>query len=338
MNLAACLHTFFDQYLPKTKGVSFNTIQAYRQTFSLFLPFAAQTLGRDLKTLELEQITIQLILDFLDYLESGRKNSSRTRGNRLAAFKSLARMIRFLYPEYQDLADRVLSIPQKRFSKKLIGFLIHEEVMQVLASINLKKSQGFRDYTIIHLLYDSGARAEETACLLLNYFDASRRTLAILGKGNRYRQIELWPKTVQLLSIYIRQYRLKPKPMHQEILFVNQRRQAFTRHGIYRLCQKYLLLTLGKDRLKDINPAHCFRHSCAINMLKAGLSLTDIKNHLGHENLQSTMEYLKLSLSQKRELQKKFIEYTKNQTKDEKLDELLDWKNEQETLNWLDSL
>lgn len=50
------------------------------------------------------------------------------------------------------------------------------------------------------------------------------------------------------------------------------------------------------------------------------------------------MIYLKMDLSRKRELQKKFLAYTQNLTQDDKLDELLDWENEQETLNWLDSL
>lgn len=338
MNLRACLHTFFDQYLPRTKGVSSNTIQAYRQTFGFFLPFAAKHLGRDIKSLEIEHLSTQLILDFLDHLETDRNNSARTRGQRLAVFKSLARMIRFLYPEHKQLVERILSIPQKRFSKKLAAFLTHEQVTQVLDSIELKKSGAFRDYTIIHLLYDSGARANEAASLLLDYFDPHKKTLAILGKGNRYRQIELWPKTVQLMTLYIQKYRLKPKPMHQNILFLNQRRQGFTRNGIYRLCQKYLKPVLEKNKLQGLNPVHCFRHSCAINMLGSGFSLTDIKNHLGHENLQSTMVYLKLSLSRKRELQQKFIEYTQNQTHDPKLDELLDWEKEQETLDWLDSL
>lgn len=338
MNLTSCLHTFFDQYLPKTKGVSKNTIQAYRQTFGLFVPFAAMSLQREAKSLQIEHLTTQLILDFLDHLEVGRNNCARTRGHRLAAFKSLARMIRFLYPEHKDLTERILSIPQKRFIKKFVGFLTHEEVMMVLDAVDLKKSGGFRDYTIIHLLYDSGARAGEAASLRLEYFDSSQKTLAILGKGNRYRQIELWPKTTQLLSMYVQKYRLKPKPMHQDVLFLNQRRQGFTRHGIHRLCQKYLLLALGEDKLKNLNPVHCFRHSCAIRMLGAGYSLTDIKNHLGHENLQSTMVYLKMDLSRKRELQKKFIAYTQNLTQDDKLDDLLDWEREQETLNWLDSL
>ena len=338
MNLSSCLHTFFDQYLPKTKGMSKNTIQAYRQAFGLFVPFAASSLQKEAKSLELEHLTTQLILDFLDHLEAGRKNCARTRGHRLAAFKSLARMIRFLYPEHHSLAERVISIPQKRFVKNFARFLTYEELMQVLDAVNVKKSGGFRDYAIIHLLYDSGARAQEVASLRLEYFDPSQKTLAILGKGSRYRQIKLWPKTTQLLSMYIQKYRLKPKPMHQDVLFLNQRRQGFTRHGIYRLCQKYLLLALGEDKLKGLNPVHCFRHSCAIYMLGTGHSLTDIKNHLGHENLQSTMIYLKMDLSRKRELQKNFIVYTQNLTQDEKLDELLDWENEQETLNWLDTL
>lgn len=338
MTLSSCLHTFFDQYLPKTKGVSPNTIQAYRHTFSLFLPFATDYLSKDTQSLKIDDLSTSLILDFLDHLEQGRNNCARTRGHRLAVFKSLAKMIRFLYPEHKELADRILSIPQKRFQKKLLVFLSHEEVIRILNSIDLKRNGAFLEYTIIHLLYDSGARAQEVASLLLKYFDPQKKTLAILGKGNRYRQIELWPKTVQLISIYIQKYRPKPKPMHQDFLFLNQRRQGFTRHGIYRLCHKHLEYTLGADKAKGLNPVHCFRHSCAINMLASGSSLTEIKNHLGHENLQSTMVYLKLNLTRKRELQKDFNDYTQNLTKDEKLDQLLDWENEQETLHWLDSL
>ncbi|EFI32790.1 hypothetical protein Dthio_PD0088 [Desulfonatronospira thiodismutans ASO3-1] len=64
MNLGSCLHTFFDQYLPRTKGVSSNTILAYRHTFSLFLPFASKTLGRDINSLEIEwELRDRLILD-----------------------------------------------------------------------------------------------------------------------------------------------------------------------------------------------------------------------------------------------------------------------------------
>ena len=338
MRIDQCLHAFFDNYLPNIKGVSRNTIKAYRDTFSLFLPYAAKRLKREIVDINIEHVSVQIILDFLDYLEMDRKNSARTRGHRLAVFKSLAKMIRFLYPEHIELAERILSIPQKRFQKTLVGFLTHEEVMKILGSIDIKRAEGFRDYTILHLLYDSGARAAEIASLRLDYFDPSNNALSVIGKGNRYRRIELWPKTVQLLSMYIKKYRPVPKPLYQQSLFINQRRQGFTRHGINHLCKKHIAGTIAENKRSGLNPVHCFRHSCAINMLASGYSITDIKNHLGHENLQSTMIYLQLDISKKQNLQKKFIEYTQNQTKDSKIEQLETWENEQETLTWLDSL
>ncbi|OEU84655.1 MAG: hypothetical protein BA865_14410 [Desulfobacterales bacterium S5133MH4] len=74
-------------------------------------------------------------------------------------------------------------------------------------------------------------------------------------------------------------------------------------------------------------------------MLCSGASVTDIKNHLGHENVDSTMVYLHLDLSRRREVQKKFINYSQSTlAHDPKIEELIDWENKEETLAWLDSL
>ncbi len=76
-----------------------------------------------------------------------------------------------------------------------------------------------------------------------------------------------------------------------------------------------------------------------MNLLASGASLTDIKNRLGHENIQSTMRYLQLNLTRKREVQQRFIEYTQALLPDNpKIEELLDWQNKKEILAWLDSL
>ncbi len=76
-----------------------------------------------------------------------------------------------------------------------------------------------------------------------------------------------------------------------------------------------------------------------MTMLAAGDSLTDIKNRLGHENIQSTMIYLRLNLTRKREVQKRFIDYTQTLLPDDqKIEELIDWQNKKEVLTWLDSL
>jgi len=339
MKLSTCIYQFFDQYLPRIKGSSKQTIKAYRDAFTLFLPFAAQYLSIKIGSVRVEHLTPNLILAFLDHLESERSNVARTRNHRLAVIKSLAKMIRFMYPEKRDLADCIMNIPQKRTQKKLIGFLYPDEILKVFESVDLKRKNGFRDYTLLYLLDDSGARASEITTLNLDYFDPKKRTLAILGKGNRYRQIELEPKTVQLIKLYIAKYRVNPKPLYQHRLFINQRGKELTRHGIYRVCKKHLVKALSPKCLKDINPVHSIRHSCATRMLISGKSLSDIKNRLGHEDIQSTTIYTHMDLSLKRMVQKKFIEYTQsNLSHDPKIEELIDWENKKDILEWLDSL
>jgi len=339
MKLSTCIHQFFGQYLPHIKGVSTHTIKAYRDTFKIFLPFAAKYHGIKIDSLNLEHLSSELILAFLDELERERKNLPKTRNDRLASLKSFAKMIRFMYPEKRQIAEKIGNIPQKRTQKPLIGFLYQEEILKVFESVDLKRKDGLRDYALLHLLYDSGARASEVATLNLDYFNPQQKTLAILGKWNRYRLIELEPKPVQLLQLYITKYRTTPRPLYQHRLFINQRGEELTRHGIYRICKKYLSMALPAKRLKLINPVHSFRHSCAVNMLYRGDSLSEIRNHLGHEDIQSTSIYLHLDLNRKREIQKKFIEYMQSVlTRDPKIEELLDWENKEDIITWLDSL
>jgi len=339
MNLSTLIHQFFDQYLPRIKGSSRQTIRTYRDAYTLLLPFAAKYHDVKIRSLKIGHLSNDLILDFLDYLEKERLNKATTRNQRLAAIKSMAKMIRFMHPERSALAERILSIPQKRSQKQLIGFLYPNEVLNVFEAVELKTYYGFRDYTILNLLYDSGARASEIASLTTDFFDPENNTLAILGKGNQYRQIELFLKTVQLMKAYLKRYRKKPNPLYQRYLFVNQRGTSFTRHGINRICKKYLRYALSPKRLRDINPAHSFRHSCAVRMLLAGKPISEIKNRLGHENIQSTMTYLHMELTHKRDVQKKFIEYSAKIIKqDPKIEDLIDWENKQDTLAWLDTL
>jgi len=339
MKLSPAIHQFFDHYLPHIKGVSEHTLKAYRDAFKLFLIFAAGYYGIKIKSLRLEQITSELILAFLDDLQSQRRNKARTRNQRLASLKSFAKMIRVLYPEHREVAETIFSIPQKRTQKTLVGFLYPEEILNIFHAVNLKRKEGSRDYALLHLLFDSGARASEVATLNLDYFNPEQKTLAILGKGNRFRLIELEPKTTHLLQLYINRFRPSPKPPYQQRLFVNQRGEELTRFGIYRLCRKYLAMALSSKRLKSINPVHSFRHSCAVNMLATGKSAADVKNRLGHDNLQSTMTYLHLDLNLKRQIQKRYINYMQSViTLDPKVEELLQWESDKDMIAWLDSL
>jgi len=339
MKLSTVVYQFLGTYLPHIKGLSNATIKTYRDAFTLFLPFAANYCSIKINALTLDHLSPELILAFLQHLEQKRKNTAKTRNHRLAVIKSLAKMIRLMYPEQRHVAENLLRIPKKRMQKKLIGFLYPDEITKVLNAVDLKKSQGLRDYCILQLLYDAGLRASELATLNLDYFDPPKKTLAILGKGNRYRQIELLPITCQLLKIYIAQYRINPKPLYQQRLFINQRKQEFTRHGIYRICRKYLSMALSQKRLKQLNAVHSFRHGCAMSMLARGHSITDIRNQLGHDNVESSMVYLKLDMARKKHIQQQFIQYTQALlSHDQNIDKLIDWKNKKDIMHWLDSL
>ena len=339
MKLSTCIIQFFDQYLPHIKGSSQHTIKSYRDAFALLLPFAAQYLSVKIDSLQLDHLSADLVLAFLNHLEADRHNTARTRNHRLAVIKSLAKMIRFMYPEKRKIAERIIHIPQKRAQKQLIGFLYPDEIFKVFQAVSLTKKDGFRDYTLLHLLYDSGARASEAATLNLDYFNPQQHSLAIRGKGNRFRLITLEQKTTQLVKHYIQKYRKTPKPLYQQRLFINQRGEELTRHGIYRICKKYLTKALSPKRLKNINPAHSFRHSCAVSLLISGEPISNIKNRLGHEDIQSTMTYLQMDLTHRKHVQKKFIEYMQSKLSDDpKIDELIDWENKKEILQWLDSL
>ncbi len=339
MKLSTCIHRFFDQYLTHIKGVSPHTVKAYRDAFKLLMPFAAKYHGIKIESLRLEHVSSDLILSFLNQLEKERKNQAGTRNNRLAAIKSFAKMIRFVYPQQKELAGTILNIPQKRSLKPLVGFLYNEEILKVFGSVDIKSKEGFRDYALLHLLYDSGARASEIADLHLDYFNPEQKTMAILGKGKRFRLVKLEPRTAQLLQLYIKQYRIAPKPSYQHRLFINQRGEGLTRHGIYRICKKYLSMVLPAKRLKTISPVHSFRHSRAMDLLYQGEAITDIKNHLGHDNVQSTTLYLQLDLNHRRRIQKQFVEYMRSDlTIDHKINELLAGENMQDLMAWLDSL
>ena len=127
--------------------------------------------------------------------------------------------------------------------------------------------------------------------------------------------------------------------MYRHWLFINKHGRSLTRHGIYRLCRKYLRLALPLKRLKVLNPVHSFRHSCAVNMLAAGCSLSDIKNHLGHEDIQSTTVYLQLDLSRRKSIQKKFTRHVASVlSRNTQIEELIDEKEKDEIMKWLDSL
>ena len=113
-NLAYHIKRYIQIYLPNIKGLSQNTIYSYRDNLTIFLRYCESAKNIKIEKMSLEQITPELITDFLDYLESTMKYSASSRNQRLAALRTFFRYLMHDDVTYISLTQDVLSIPMKK--------------------------------------------------------------------------------------------------------------------------------------------------------------------------------------------------------------------------------
>lgn len=332
------LRYFFREYLSSQKGLSPNTIASYKETFKIFTPWIIKKTS--INNPKIDDVSLLLLFEFLKHLEEDRGNCVHTRNARLAALKTFFRMCYFLLPDTKKIFDGVQFIQAKRTTRPLIDYFEHDEVVQILESIKKETPSGFRDFTILNLLYDTGMRASEIANLQLPNYQNENGTLEIIGKGNKWRQITVWARTRKLINKYINDVRNIPRPLYKDFMFINQKREALTRSGIYKLCQKYLCKVPDlKKRFTNSkrSPVHSWRHTAAVYMIRQGCSLLEVKVRLGHSSLESTLKYLNLDLTVKRERMKEFVCFI-NQSIGEECLAPIDWNSDKEVLEYLKNL
>jgi integrase/recombinase XerD len=184
--LARTLGGFFTDYLPRQRAMSPNTLHNYRDSLKLFLLFVAGK-KRDPSTLTVEQLTPERILAFLQHLESDRKNKPCTRNIRLSAIHSFFRYLGGQQPQYLELAQRVLSVPFKRTDSREIQHLEFTEIQAVLKAINLTTPDGRRDFVLLSLLFNTGARVSEIVGLqAADLRLAPPASVVLRGKGRKH--------------------------------------------------------------------------------------------------------------------------------------------------------
>ena len=135
-NVPRLLQGFFTDRLVRQRQASPHTIAAYRDTFRLLLEFTQKQLDKEPSSLGLEDLDAPLIGAFLDHLEKTRGNSARTRNARLAAVHSFFRYAGLQEPSLAAVIQRVLAMPSKRYTRKLVGFLTRLEIDELLAAPN----------------------------------------------------------------------------------------------------------------------------------------------------------------------------------------------------------
>jgi integrase/recombinase XerD len=290
---------FFAEYLQTQRGLSSNTIAAYRDTFKLLLTFLAQHYRIRVDQITLKHLCSDSVLGFLEYLERSRRNTPCTRNLRMAAIRTFVRFVTALYPVSGFLTNgqRILAIPTKRTPTRRVGYLQRNEVDALLASTDDATWSGRRDHVLFLLLYNTGARVSEA--LQVCGKDIRDKSVMLQGKGRKERVVPLWNETNRLLRRWSDSNGIAP----DQPLFMNRWGSRLSRDGAA------LRLATTVKKAADKCPSlaqrtvtpHTLRHTCAMHLLQSGIALEIIALWLGHEKPITTHLYIEADLKMKEE-------------------------------------
>lgn len=298
--LAPHLTAFLRDRLPRERGASPHTCDAYAYGFQLLLAFAAKRLGTQPSALALEQLDVALVLAFLEDLELARGNSARTRNARLAAIRSFARFVEYRVPACVQQVRGLLAIPMKKTTEKLVSYLMYDEVQAVLDAPNPRSREGIRDRAMLHIAFAAGLRVSELVGLRLDDVELQPQpAIHVCGKGRRERTLPLWKTTAKAVRAWLA---VRGDATCPE-LFLNARGAPLTRDGFEYILAKHVAAaatTMPSIKRKRVSP-HVLRHSCAMHTLEATHDIRRVALWLGHASVQTTEVYVRADPTEKLE-------------------------------------
>lgn len=298
--LAFLLESFFRNRLAAQRRASPATIAAYRDALRLLLVFASERAGQPPSRLRLEDLDHEVVLAFLDHLETTRGNSVRTRNARLAAIRSFFQHVAYSDPAAMGIAQRVLGIPGKRTSRRVVGYLRDDELEAVLAAPDRSTAQGRRDHALLLFLARTGARVSEAVAVNVMDLRLDNPSQVLLhGKGSKDRVVPLEADIITVLRCFLAEGRHR-RP--DDPVFVNARGKRLTRFGVIHLLDRAVAGAgqAAPELVKRAVSPHTLRHTRAMEMLKGGVDLTTIQSWLGHANVATTHHYTEADLEMKR--------------------------------------
>jgi integrase/recombinase XerD len=292
------LAAFFTERLMRQRQASPHTIASYRDTFRLLVQHAASEMNKAPSQLLIEEFDTPFIGAFLDHLESQRGNSARTRNVRLAAIHSFFRYVALHEPQYAALAQRVLSMPSKRYTRRPVEFLNRGEVEALLEAPDSATWAGRRDRALLLVAVQTGLRASELITLLCeNVTLGAGAHVRCRGKGRKERCTPLRKDAAAALRAWLKERRGEPTAP----VFPNQRGGPLSHDGLGYLLAKHLATAQARCpslNNKRVTP-HSLRHTAAMALLQNGVDRAVIALWLGHESIETTYIYLHADLELK---------------------------------------
>lgn len=275
--MEADIRTFLN-CLRVEKGLSDNTIQAYRRDMVKFAAFAT---SRNLATKDVRRGDV---VDFLGSLY--RKGlDSRSVARHLVTIRHF---FRFSLMEGHVDDDPAATIESPRFRQSLPEFLSVEEVDRLLAQPDTSAIVGMRDRAMIELMYSCGLRVSELCGLRVADLQAEAGCLRCIGKGNKERLVPVGRQALEAVQRYLCGSR--PKLLCEgssPYLFLNQKGRKVDRIAYWKTLGQYG----RKAGLRKALTPHMLRHSFATHLLDRGADLRSVQMMLGHSDISTTQIY-----------------------------------------------
>jgi site-specific recombinase XerD len=291
----SALSEFFSTYLPKTRGVSVNTIRSYKQAFRLLFEYVCAKHGLPPEKVEFRHLEKGTMEEWLNWLCTERGCSAKTRNHRLSALAAFSRFA--LHRDFVNalaLCSEVGRLPKKKCIKSPDASRLTREEMSILLRLpDSSCKTGRRDKVLLSTLYASGARAQELCDLAVGDIRFGNTTILTLhGKGDKTRSVVIPEQCASLLKAHMEQNRLIGADFSRHV-FSSQTREHMTISCIEAVVKKYVRMAkeLRPELFRDNYTPHSFRHSIAYHMLECGIPLPVIKTFMGHASIASTMIY-----------------------------------------------
>lgn len=241
---------------------------------------------------------VQELRQFLAYLTNGHKepggrwgNPHNTRPVRPRTVRDyhghLRTFFRWVVEEGRLDASPVERIPVPTSRADQIQPFTQDHVYALLAAAK-RLTYPRRDSAILWFLLDTGVRASELCGIRRKDVDFQGKRCTILGKGNKHRTVAFGGTTAKALWNY-----LKDDPRDEDDpLFISERGEPLTRSGLLQLVAR-----LGKGaKIEAVRCSpHTFRHTFAVEFLRAGGNVFTLQQLLGHTDLKMTNRYVALA-------------------------------------------
>ncbi|HMO45438.1 MAG TPA: tyrosine-type recombinase/integrase [Rubrivivax sp.] len=295
---AGLVQEFFTDYMVQQRALSPRTVASYRDTFVLLLRFAEDKLHLPAHGMAMADLSAAFLIDFLDHLEAQRHNCVRSRNVRLAAVRSFLKFAARRDPANLGVIENALAVPMKRFERKMVGFVPHEQMLAVI-DVATDTWIGQRDRLMLTLMFNTGARVcEIVGVRVADVVLGPSNSIRLHGKGRKQRSLPLWKSSARAVRDWLH---LNPQLRPESPLLPTRDGRAMTRANVaQRLKLAVEVASVEHAQLKTMSVSpHIVRHSTAMSLLQSGVDPCEIALWLGHESPSTTHMYVEADLAMK---------------------------------------